>query len=170
MVFLVLLVLVLLHVRMYVCSTMTTRQSSTIQHPTVSVNRLCEWKLQSSMLLLLLLSSIDNLWWSYNMHQEQQTLVAQILVATMVMVVMMIWQNAKCSSLFLRISIIHQPCWGTAATILYMGLFQELKICLASVEKFSFKRHCLYWGCCIQQFFKLGLHFLKNVHGNNTNP
>ncbi len=55
-------------------------------------------------------------------------------------------------------------------------------LCLASVGKFSFKRHCLYWGCCIQQFFKLGLiadmqtvlfsplHFLKNVHGNNTNP
>jgi hypothetical protein len=62
------------------------------------------------------------------------------------------------------------------------GSFPGAQNLLASVAKFSFKRHCLYWGCCIQQFFKLGLiadmqtvlfspfHFLKNVHGNNTNP
>jgi hypothetical protein len=52
-------------------------------------------------------------------------------------------------------------------------------LCLASVENFSFKkRHCLYWGCCIQQFFKLGLiadmqtllFSPLHVHGNNTNP
>ncbi len=62
------------------------------------------------------------------------------------------------------------------------GSFPGAQNLLASVAKFSFKRHCLYWGCCIQQFLKLGLiadmqtvlfspsHFLKNVHGNNTNP
>ncbi len=200
MVFLLLLLLVLLRVYMYVCSTMTTRQSSTIQHPTVSVNRLCKWKLQSSMLLLLL-SSIDFLLNSDDSKKKSMMELQHASRATNPCCTIACCYNGdgsdddddyddltKCkmlqsiskdqhhSSTLLR-QCCYYPVHGS-----FPGAQYLFGLCLASVEKFSFKRHYLYLGCCIQQFLKLGLiadmqtvlfsplHFLKNVHGNNTNP